>query len=96
MFGSNNQLKHFQDHLNQTNVADTQKQCLDDSVVSTSDVPIAKQEWLKVSFEFGPPLIGAIDHNYAANIPDDEVEAQDEQQLHLFEIQKLCLLAKLS
>ena len=73
-----------------TNITKNPKQCVNEQVVSASEGPVTKQEWLKVSFDFGPPLIGAIDQNYEVNIPNDEVEENEEQQLPLIEKQKLC------
>ena len=48
------------------------------------------KEWLKVSFEFGPPLLAAIDQDTQVNIPNQDVQTEDEQQIPLFEKQKLC------
>ena len=65
-----------------TNSTKNPKQCVNEQVVSTSDSPVTKQEWLKVSFDFGPPLIGAIDQNYEVDIPNDEVKKMKSSNSH--------------
>ena len=78
------------EHCNEPNVVESHSQHIHEPSASMQYSSSTKQEWLKVSFEFGPPLIGAIDQNYEVNIPDEEMETENEQQIPLFERQKLC------
>ena len=77
-------------HLTELIATDTHPEPGDEPFVSSLNAQTAQHEWLKVSFEFGPPLIAAMDQDTEVNIPNHEVEAEDEQQLQLFEKQKLC------
>ena len=63
---------------------------LETTIETQSPEPLPPKQWFKVSFEFGPPLLAAMDQDNQVDIPNHDVQTEDEQQIPLFEKQKLC------